>query len=116
MRLVCLAALAVVTVLACHSGGDSRVSCAGTGAAVVVNANDNYTFNPSGATVHPGQSVCWQATGIQAHTATADKGTFNGTVDEGTWYLYAFPDTGTFTYYCQLHQAFGMQGTITVVP
>ena len=82
----------------------------------MVNANDNYTFNPSGATVNAGQSVCWQVTGTLAHTATADKGTFDGTVDEGTWYLHIFPDTGTFTYYCQLHQAFGMQGTITVVP
>ncbi len=74
----------------------------------------NYAFRPESLTVHPGTRVTWTNHDATAHTATADRSSFDtGTLNMGKSKTIDFKRPGTYRYHCAFH-AF-MSATITVV-
>jgi plastocyanin len=83
-----------------------------------VSVTDNQFVDPRGA-IKPGESVTWNATGVinphnvhfedLAHTAPLSP-------IAGTWTTArAFPNAGTYRYYCQIHGGPGGQGMSGIV-
>jgi plastocyanin len=107
--------LAAIVAAACSSSTSVANSCGSSGANANVNANGSLQFAPNHTTITHGQSVCWQNTAGFEHTVTSDDGTsFNSDLPAGNIFVHTFPTAGTFTYHCNIHQASGMTGTITV--
>ncbi len=63
-------AAGVAVALACGNPSGEGNGCAGTGAQIVINAQDNQ-FVPARVTISKGQTVCWQNVGSAQHTVTA---------------------------------------------
>lgn len=83
------------------------------------NGNSNQTIIPVGT------SVKWMRTDALPHTATSGSGptdpnagaVFNGSLAGATTnFTFAFNSLGTFPYFCSFHAAFGMTGTVFVLP
>ncbi|MDO8502764.1 MAG: cupredoxin family copper-binding protein [Gemmatimonadaceae bacterium] len=76
----------------------------------------DFTFIPAQVRVRPGMKVTWVncgAQGTDAHTSTADAGTWKSPLlAPGATYTREFPAAGTFPYHCEPHP--GMRGTVTV--
>jgi plastocyanin len=113
---------ALVTVSCGNPSGQGN-GCQGTGASVVITAQDNRTFNPSKVTISSGQSVCWQNLGSIAHTVTAVSATpldsswnvdsVNAQLNPASLYLKSFSKTNAnYFYKCSIH--IGMTGEIDV--
>jgi plastocyanin len=98
----------------------------GTEAADVI-VSDNF-YMPQTLTVQEGSTVLWEQQGDLPHNVTADDNSWGshpacspfapGTcMADGDTYSRAFPEPGTFGYYCTLHgtPGSGMAGTIRVV-
>ncbi|MBV9232417.1 MAG: cupredoxin domain-containing protein [Candidatus Eremiobacteraeota bacterium] len=70
-------------------------------------------FVPRTLMVQPGESVAFVNDDDDAHTVTANDGSFDskGLDSHGVW-RHAFPKSGTYAYFCQLHPF--MKGTIVV--
>lgn len=113
---------ALLTVSCGNPSGQGN-GCQGTGASVVVSAQDNQTFSPNKVTITSGQSVCWQNLGSLAHTVTAVSATpidsswsvdsVNAQLNPGSLYLKSFGKTNTnYIYKCSIH--IGMTGEIDV--
>lgn len=101
------------------AGGDGHGG--GTAAAAMVHMpvgaydikNAATAFDPPVVNIKAGQTVEWTNTDGVAHTATADKGSFDsGFLDSGQTYSFTFRTTGTYTYHCTPHP--WMKGTIVV--
>jgi len=61
-------------------------------------------FGPSPVTVAKGTSVTWQNKDNEAHTATADDGSWGtGIIGPGGSKSVSFANAGTFTYHCTIH-------------
>ncbi|HWM62483.1 MAG TPA: cupredoxin family copper-binding protein [Solirubrobacterales bacterium] len=74
-----------------------------------------FTYEPDPVTIEEGGKVTWINRDSAPHTATADDDSFDtGTLDEGKLKSENFKDSGTFTYFCEIHP--DMQGTVEVVP
>lgn len=70
-------------------------------------------FNPSTVTVKQGAEVTFVNNGTNAHTATADGGSFDtGLLEPGNSTSVVFSESGTFGYHCTPHP--NMTGTIVV--
>jgi plastocyanin len=81
-----------------------------------IQVGDNF-YSPSSLTVHPGDSVSWSWTGSSQHSVTFT--TTNPIIDSGVQghggsFTYTFVQTGIYSYYCKIHGANVMSGTITV--
>ena len=81
-----------------------------------INVADNL-YSPSQMTVHLGDSVTWNWIGNNQHSVTFT--TTNPTIDSGVQgngasFRYVFVQAGVYTYYCKIHGASIMSGTITV--
>ena len=77
-----------------------------------VSIGDNF-FEPTAATIEPGDSVTWTNNGAVPHTVTAENGLFDsGVLDPGESYTVDFDGQGTLAYYCTLHPE--MRGSLTV--
>jgi len=81
-----------------------------------ISVGDNF-FSPSQMTLHPGDSVSWVWTGRNQHSVTFT--TTNPIIDSGilstgSSFTYTFVQTGVYSYYCKVHGAQQMSGTITV--
>lgn len=88
------------------------------------------SFSPAATTVHANDTVCWtwaggphsvvSGTSCIADNAFCSPGDTNcaiaPTAGLGTLYTHKFTSTGTFPYFCGVHCAMGMAGTVTVVP
>ena len=73
-----------------------------------------FTYQPDPVVVQVGGKVIWQNQDTAPHTATADDGSFDtGTIEKGKTGSETFKDTGTFTYFCEIHPT--MHGTVEVV-
>jgi plastocyanin len=73
-----------------------------------------FTYQPDPVVVQAGGKVIWQNQDTAPHTATADDGSFDtGTIEKGKIGSETFKDTGTFTYFCEIHPT--MHGTLEVV-
>lgn len=73
-----------------------------------------FTYEPDPVVVQVDGKVIWQNQDTAPHTATADDGSFDtGTIEKGKIGSATFHETGTFTYFCQIHPT--MHGTVEVV-
>jgi plastocyanin len=115
-------AIILVNTLSCGSPNGQGNGCASTGADVVINAQDNQTFDRTPLTITKGQSVCWQNLGSLSHTVTAlaaspgdsawTPTTFDATLNPNGVAIHTFSTSGVHPYHCLIHA--GMTGTINV--
>lgn len=72
-RFLTIVAIGAVIVIGWSCGNPSGQGngCASTGANVIINAQDNLTFDKPSLTITRGQRVCWQNPGSVTHTVTA---------------------------------------------
>ena len=94
---------------------DAQIPSEAFGSTIVVIRD--FTFVPAQVRIRPGTKVTWVncgAPGSDAHTSTADAGSWNsGLLAPGATYTREFPAaTGAFPYHCEPHP--GMRGTVTV--
>lgn len=84
--------------------------------AVKIDATTAIKFVPPAVTVKVGQQVIWTVVGATPHDVKASSGaTFNsGTLNEGQTFTQTFNTPGTIHYFCTIHGAALMSGTITV--
>jgi plastocyanin len=74
----------------------------------------DFAYDPDPVTIEEGGKVTWINMDPEAHTATADDGSFDtGTLQEGKLKSATFKEAGEYTYFCELHPS--MKGTIEVV-
>jgi len=72
-----------------------------------------YSFQPSMATVRRGTTVTWSNEDEAVHTVTAADGAFDsGHMPIGSTFSMTFPTAGTYEYVCSLHA--GMKGMLIV--
>ena len=91
----------------------SAVGIASAQSATVTLDNSN-RFAPASITVQPGTTVTWANQG-GFHTVTSSSGLFNQQLAAaGTNFSFTFSTPGTYSYFCQPHQALGMTGTVVV--
>ena len=88
---------------------------------VQVGLGGTNTFQSNSVTINPGEMVTWHwNTGI--HTTTSGvfsdgpNGLWDAPMDAGSPvnFSHTFPISGIYPYYCQIHGALGMTGTVTV--
>jgi plastocyanin len=72
----------------------------------------DFAFDPPNITVAQGTEVLWVNNDQTAHTATADDGAFDKTLQPGESYTFKFNQPGTHAYHCKIHPE--MTGTVTV--
>jgi plastocyanin len=90
------------------------------GSPMKVDANASLKFAPVAVTVKVCQAVDWTIVGAVPHTITSPTpGTTGVTFDSGTLnagqtFTHSFAAPGTYHYYCKIHGASVMSGTITV--
>ncbi|MGE0600378.1 MAG: plastocyanin/azurin family copper-binding protein [Dehalococcoidia bacterium] len=74
------------------------------------------SFSPSSLTIRAGDTVKWQWGGDIPHSVTSRGGFASdpaGIKSSGS-YSFTFASAGVYQYFCQVHEASGMTGTITV--
>jgi plastocyanin len=91
-------------------------SSSSTQNAVKIDANSAIKFVPAAVTAKVGQPVVWTVVGSTPHSVKASSGaTFDsGTLNEGQTFTQTFNSPGTIHYFCTIHGASLMSGTITV--
>ncbi len=63
-----------------------------------------FAFGPSPITVAKNTTITWQNRDSEAHTATADNGSWDtGSIASGASKSITFATAGTFPYHCTLH-------------
>jgi plastocyanin len=73
-----------------------------------------FAYQPDPVVVQTGGKVIWRNQDTAPHTATADDESWDtGTIEKGKIGSETFKETGTFTYYCEIHPT--MHGTVEVV-
>jgi plastocyanin len=72
-----------------------------------------FSFSPKSVTIAVGDTVVWDNSDVQHHTATADDNSFDtGPISSGTPKSVTFSTAGTFAYHCSIHPT--MTATIVV--
>lgn len=72
-----------------------------------------FSYSPGSVTVTVGDTVTWTNSDAQAHTATADDGSWDtGSISNGASGTVTFSTAGTFPYHCAIHPE--MTGTVIV--
>lgn len=108
LRVIALSLLAVLTLApAVWAQGQQGVT---------VSMEDNY-FDGAGITVPAGTTVTWVQNGNNPHTTTSYDGLWDSGIIAGAsggTFSFTFEEPGTYAYYCALHEAQGMVGTVTV--
>lgn len=112
---VVMTGLVIGFLAACSSSSTSVAnSCGSSGAAANVNATSSNTFSSSHVTITHGEKVCWQNSSSVLHTVTDSGGAFDVNLPVGQIFVHTYPTAGTFPYWCTIHKASGMTGTVTV--
>ena len=98
-------------------GGILAAVLLGGGSALAANqavAISGFSFSPASITVAVGDTITWSDSDAQAHTATADDGSFDtgAIAGSGGTGSATFATAGTFPYHCKIHPT--MTGTVTV--
>ncbi len=131
-------ALAFLLITSCGGYGPSNgagyggmpASCPAGTQIVTVGAGYGTSFSPMTLAIHVNDTVCWTWAGgphsVVSGTACTADNTFCSPTDTscatpatsglGAIYTHKFTSAGTFPYYCSVHCAMGMIGTITVTP
>ena len=109
---------AVLMTLACGGGGDGTPTQPPPPGppppgANEVNVGDNF-YDPSARTVASGTTVTWTWTGGNPHSVTFDAGGASSAVMTTGTFDRTFATAGQFTYFCTVHGASVMSGTVTV--
>jgi plastocyanin len=78
-----------------------------------VNIGDNF-YDPSAKSVGPGGTITWTWNGSNPHSVTFDAGGPSSTVKTTGTFARTFAAAGQFTYFCTVHGAAVMSGTVTV--
>jgi plastocyanin len=74
----------------------------------------DFAYQPDPVTIEEGGKVTWINRDAEAHTATADDGSFDtGNLGEGKLGSASFKEPGEYAYFCELHPS--MRGTVEVV-
>lgn len=104
--------LAGLSLLTWGCGSDSPGSPS-TGGGNNVSVGNNF-FSPTELSVPAGTTVTWVwAQGAVQHNVTFNDGPASATQSAGS-FPRTFANPGTFTYFCSIHGAAVMHGTITV--
>jgi plastocyanin len=113
-------AAALAITLSCGSPSGQGNGCQSTGADVIINAQDNQTFDKPNLTITRGQRVCWQNNGSLTHTVTPTSSSpldsnwtaakFDATLAPNSVAIHTFSTVGQYLYRCVFHA--GMTGTI----
>ena len=83
------------------------------GVAMAVVSIGYAAYTPKHLDVVAGDTVHWTQDSVRKHTVTAYDGSFDsGVLQPGDTYDRAYPDLGTFGYYCRLHA--GIVGEVQV--
>ncbi len=84
----------------------------------------NLMFMPGTMTIRVGDTVTWTNMDAVLHTVTSGTGSTSPTAGQlfdhqlapGTTFTFRFTQTGSFRYFCRIHEFLGMRGTINVTP
>jgi plastocyanin len=72
-------------------------------------------YSPNPAVVAVGTTVMWMNADSIAHTATSSTGVWDsGAIAPGGSFSRVFNEVGTFPYFCTIHGAASMSGTVVV--
>jgi len=114
----CLALMSLASLLVGCSASPAAPAGTAPGATTsAVAITSAFAFEPAQVTVSRGATVTWTNTSGTTHTITSgspDKPTnkFNRAVEAGKTFAVTFADSGTFDYFCSIHQQ--MRGTVVV--
>lgn len=76
---------------------------------------EDFLFDPDAVTIAAGGQVTWTFNGAVAHNVTSSSGGFANSADQSSGtYTVTFPNPGTFDYFCSIHGANVMSGSVTV--
>lgn len=99
--------------------------------AAVVTLTSTLAFEPDTVTIHAGDSVEWRNTSLFTHTVTDEPGKassagdaslpegatpFRAELPPGQVFRHTFEVSGTYHYFCEPHERFGMVGQVVVLP
>lgn len=99
-----------------------EVNCSNVTPAVTIDVGTNF-FNPSSPTISAGDVVEWELVGgthdVTSGTGSSDPASgnlfYSGTMSTvGETYCVKFEATGSYPYYCSIHGAAAMSGTVSV--
>ncbi len=114
VTVVYLAACAGDDPLGSNGNGNGSGNGSGNGGATLSVAVQDNRFTPSSLTIPQDSTTTWTWGGSNPHNVTFDDGIGNsGTQSSGT-HTRQFTQTGTFGYFCTVHGAAVMSGTIIV--
>jgi plastocyanin len=72
-------------------------------------------YSPNPVVVSAGTTVMWMNADSVAHTATSTTSVWDsGSIPPGGTFSRAFPERGTFPYFCTIHGATSMSGSVVV--
>ena len=108
-----LAGLGLASVVsACGGGSDTTSGPSSSGNAVTVGNN---FYSPADLSVPVNTTVTWTwADGAAEHTVTFNSGGDSSPRQSSGTFQRTFAAAGTFTYFCTVHGAAVMHGTVTV--
>jgi plastocyanin len=97
-------------------GGAALVAAIAAGSVLAATTDvgiAGFSFSPKSVTINVGDTVTWDNSDAQHHTATADDGSFDtGPISSGTPKSVKFSTAGTFAYHCSIHPT--MTATLVV--
>jgi len=117
--------VAVAAVLSCQADVPPGLPGNGTGGggpggppgsgSNLVKVGDNF-YAPTSVTVSVGDSIVWNWVGNNQHsvTFTQTNGPDSGIQGNGSSFKIVETQSGVYTYYCKVHGASVMSGTVTV--
>ena len=105
----------LLSVLAVGCASQSGSNSA-TGAATQISIK-GFAFNPNQPSITKGTTITWTNDDGTTHTVTSGvpgtpSGKFNQSVDAGKAFSFTFTESGTYEFFCNIHQS--MRGTVTV--
>ena len=111
-RLFGAAMLLGVVAVGCASQPAASPAVAGTQISI-----KGFAFNPNQPSVTKGATITWTNDDGTAHTVTSGvpgtpSGKFNQSLEAGKTFSFTFTDTGTYEFFCSIHNS--MRGTVTV--
>jgi len=114
IRLLGPALLISVLAVGCASQSAGNPSPAGAATQISIKG---FAFNSNQPSLAKGATITWTNDDGTTHTVTSGvpgtpSGKFNQSLDAGKSFSFTFAETGTYEFFCNIHQS--MRGTITV--
>jgi plastocyanin len=133
LPLVCVGVVVATLIVACGGGGNdsgsasptaaaptSAATATGSPAAALFATTLDFRFNPAELEVKAGVETTLKVNnaGSTTHTFTVDNLTDSGFIEPGNFLFLTFTvdQPGDYQFYCQVHGAATMSGTLHVVP